>query len=97
MSQFNTENHINYLRYLHQEGPYIGNQYLEDSALKGYIKLFLPDKVLAACEPGLIDLGDKVVREILDYHKDAEKNPPKLEPYDVYGRQINNLITGRGW
>lgn len=44
--KFNTDNYINYLRNLSQEGPYIGNQYLEDSALFDYVRTFLPTDVL---------------------------------------------------
>ena len=42
-------------------------------------------------------LGQKVVSEIHQAALDAERNPPKIETLDAYGKKISKLHTGWGW
>ncbi len=42
-----------------QEGPRLGNQYLEDSALRDLLKRLLPQEVLSEIEDDLIRFGDR--------------------------------------
>jgi hypothetical protein len=39
----------------------LGNQYLEDSALRSYLELFLPKDILESMAPELIHWGDRCV------------------------------------
>ena len=61
------------------QGPRLGNQFLEDSALLDYLQFFVPKDVLSDAKPDLVDLGHKVVSECPEYAKDAERRPPELE------------------
>ena len=80
-----------------QDGPHLGNQFLEDSALIDYISTLIPSEIINQCKDDLIDLGYKTVTEYYEYHKDAEKNPPNLEQFDAWGNRIDIIHTTWGW
>ncbi|MFO0042468.1 MAG: acyl-CoA dehydrogenase, partial [Pseudomonadota bacterium] len=43
-----------------QQPPLLANQYLEDRLLRSLLRRVMPPPVLAAIEPSLTDLGDRV-------------------------------------
>src|SRR5213595_2671968 len=45
-----------------QEKPRLGNQYDDDALLRSYLRWRLPPSMLAQIEPGLRQLGGRVVR-----------------------------------
>lgn len=77
------------------EPPKLGNQFLEDSALRDYIGLYLSELGLDSNQEisileTLVGLGDRVI----DYAKDsqlAEMMPPTLQLFDAYGKKINRI------
>ena len=81
--------------------PRIGNQYLEDTPLITYLKLFYNDMTIeqkVKMENDINQFGMKVgSREYLDMSKNAEMYHPTLEQYDGYGRRIDKLHTSEGW
>ncbi|KRX10929.1 Acyl-CoA dehydrogenase/oxidase, N-terminal and middle domain [Pseudocohnilembus persalinus] len=101
MSQkFNTSEYLDYLRNLHQEGPHLGNQYLEDQALQDYIKDFVPEKILKTVETqkkGLIELGQAAAGPLQAAADDCELTPPRLQLADAFGKKNNQLAVGWGW
>src|SRR5690606_32835568 len=80
-----------------QEAPHLGNQFLEDSALLDYMQFLLPTEVINQAKPDLINLGHRVIAEIQDYARDAERNQPKHEPFDAWGNRIDTIHTAQGW
>lgn len=77
------------------EPPKLGNQFLEDSALRDYIGLYFSEFGLDSSSEvnileTLVGLGERVI----DYAKDsqlAEMMPPTLQLFDAYGKKVNRI------
>ena len=80
-----------------QDGPVLTNAYLQDAPLRRHLQQILPDDVRSSIEPGLESLGRRAVSDIAECGLDAERNQPKLVPYDPWGRRIDRIDTTRGW
>lgn len=80
-----------------QPSPEIGNQYLEDSALRNYLKVLVPESVMKSINNDLEQLGHKVATEYLEMAHQAEDNKPYLVKYDAYGKRIDEVKTNEGW
>ena len=80
-----------------QESPRLGNQYDDDSFLRGYLRRRLPADVLAEIEPDLRRLGQRAVTDILALGKLAEASPPVHIPYDAWGRRVDRIETSDAW
>ena len=80
-----------------QDGPVLTNAYLQDAALRRHLDQILPADVRSSIEPGLESLGHRAVSDIAECGLDAERNQPKLVPYDPWGRRIDRIDTTRGW
>lgn len=80
-----------------QEGPALPNQYDEDVFLRSYLARVLPEPVLKEIEPGLRRLGERTTGEILALGDAAEATPPKLVPYDPWGRRIDTITVSDAW
>lgn len=86
---------------LSQEGPMLGNQFSEDSALRDYLSFYLNLlKLTTATEievhRALSRLGEKVVRAA-EFAANAEQNPPRLRNFDALGKRIGVIETSEGW
>jgi hypothetical protein len=77
-------------KYYQQEEPRLGNQYLEDSVLRAYLKRLTPPSILAAFEPELVKFGERVAPggDILEHGRASERNPPRLTNYNAFGRFV---------
>jgi alkylation response protein AidB-like acyl-CoA dehydrogenase len=80
-----------------QDGPRLSNAYEQDTALRRWLEYSLPEDVRRDIEPGLNRLGRRAVEDIAAWGADAERNPPKLVPFDPWGRRIDRIDTARGW
>ena len=85
-----------------QEGPHLGNQYVEDVALQTYLPLFLRRGTTVEqrirMENDLIRFGAKCgSREYLDMNANAEDNKTVLEQFDAWGKRVDRLHTSEGW
>jgi alkylation response protein AidB-like acyl-CoA dehydrogenase len=79
-----------------QPGPHLGNQYLEDSALRAYLKTLtggLPEEY----ESDLLRFGKRVVVEMLPHHLRLNSNLPKFEAFDAWGKRIDSIETDPSW
>lgn len=79
-----------------QQGPTIGNQYLEDSALRQYLPTFIGNSY-ANWEEDLIKFGDRVVYELLEHNRYCEKFAPVFEQFDAWGRRVDRIHTHPSW
>lgn len=85
----------------HQEAPRLGNQFLEDTALREYIGLYLSllhldaDSKVRVLEQ-LAELGARVPA-YQELAEDAERHPPELQLFDAYGKRVNRVHTSEGW
>lgn len=59
--------------YFIQEPPHLGNQYLEDTALRDILRRLIPSNSLEQIEPDLIRFGDRILRDVLEYGRESER------------------------
>jgi len=81
----------------YQDGPVLGNQYLDDALLRSYLRRRLPDAMLREIEPDLIGFGARVVGDIQAMGQLAEAQPPCLVQHDAWGRRDDRVLTSQGW
>ncbi|XP_077153202.1 acyl-CoA dehydrogenase family member 11-like isoform X2 [Ranitomeya variabilis] len=80
-----------------QDQPRLGNQFLEDSLLQGYLKRHLPPVVLKEASQDLERFGQRLVDEIDSLGRECELNQPHLQRYDAWGRRVDRIITCPAW
>lgn len=83
------------------EPPKLGNQFLEDSALRGYLDMYLnqfglEENTVTDIIHTLISLG-KNVTEYQNLAFEAEQSPPTLQVFDAFGKRINKVNTSHAW
>lgn len=79
-----------------QEGPRLGNQYLEDPALRAYLKVFMGTD-LSSHEGDFKKFGIRVIDELIPHHRMCERYPPEFEEYSAWGERINKIHTHPSW
>lgn len=81
-----------------QSGPEQGgNLFKQDAFLLGMTKRYLAEEAYLLMLPRLLDLGEDVLKRVRTWGEHAEKHPPTLENYDVFGRRIDRLQLPQGW
>lgn len=81
-----------------QSGPdQGGNLFKHDAFLLGMTKRYLSEEAYLLMLPRLLNLGDDVVTRVRAWGEHAEKNPPLLENFDVFGKRIDQLHLPHGW
>ena len=80
-----------------QEGAQLGDQYHDDVVLRSYLRWRLPTPMLAEIEPGLRRLGQRAVGDLLALGDAAEAEPPRHEPYDAWGRRVDDIVVSDAW
>ena len=80
-----------------QTAPVLSNQYTSDKLLVSYLNRVIPKEFLAEILDELNNLGEKVTSEILEMAYDVDANPPKLVPYDPWGKKIDKIVVSQGW
>ncbi len=81
----------------YQDGPVLGNQYQADKLLRSYLNRVLPADIFTELEPDLLNLGNRVVTDIMEMAEDAESNEPQLISFDPWGKRIDKIKTSKGW
>ncbi|NWH75069.1 ACD11 dehydrogenase, partial [Piaya cayana] len=82
---------------LFQEQPETGNQYLEDTLLRSYLKTHLPPKVLEEVNQDLERFGNRILTEIKPLGWECELNPPVFQQYDAWGQRVDRILTCSAW
>jgi putative acyl-CoA dehydrogenase len=80
-----------------QEPPRLGNQYLEDTALRELLQRILPEDVLQAIEPDLTRWGHRVVEDCWPLARNVEEHKPYLVNFNAWGKRIDEIRIGYGW
>nr|XP_033810729.1 acyl-CoA dehydrogenase family member 11-like isoform X2 [Geotrypetes seraphini] len=80
-----------------QDHPKLGNQYLEDVFLQGYLKRHLPPKMFEEVNQQLERFGARVVDEIDYLGRECELSLPQLQQYDAWGQRVDRIITCPAW
>ncbi len=82
----------------YQEPPAIGsNQFLNNNLLISYLKWKIPNKYQKEIFDDLSLFGEKVSGPLLEWSKQAEKNPPELVQFDSWGKRIDHIEVSEGW
>jgi len=80
-----------------QDGPQLINQFADDQTLRLFLTWRLPPDVHSAIVPGLTELGERVVIDILQMATTAEALPPRLIHFDPWGRRIDQIQVASSW
>uniref|UniRef100_A0A670ZW30 Acyl-CoA dehydrogenase family member 11 n=1 Tax=Pseudonaja textilis TaxID=8673 RepID=A0A670ZW30_PSETE len=79
------------------EAPRMGNLYLEDPLLPGYLRAHLPAQVFAEVNIDLERFGARLRDEIGFLGCECELNPPRLLHFDAWGQRVDQVITCPAW
>ncbi|NWI04525.1 ACD11 dehydrogenase, partial [Tichodroma muraria] len=82
---------------LFREQPETGNQYLEDTLLRSYLKTHLPPKVLEEVHQDLERFGYCLLTKIRPLSWECELNPPVFQQYDAWGQRVDHIHTCSAW
>ncbi|NXB51399.1 ACD11 dehydrogenase, partial [Leucopsar rothschildi] len=82
---------------LFHEQPETGNQYLEDTLLRSYLKTHLPPKVLEEVHQDLERFGNRLHTKIQPLSWECELNPPVFRQYDAWGQRVDHIYTCSAW
>eukprot|EP01103_Thecamoeba_quadrilineata_P004480 TRINITY_DN14216_c0_g1_i1.p1 TRINITY_DN14216_c0_g1~~TRINITY_DN14216_c0_g1_i1.p1 ORF type:complete len:631 (-),score=128.85 TRINITY_DN14216_c0_g1_i1:44-1909(-) len=80
-----------------QDPPQLGNQFEDDLVLKGLLQRLIPSAYYQTIESDLQQFGKRVVDDLLERAYDLERNPPRLEQYDSWGRRVDRLLLSDNW
>ncbi len=61
------------------------------------IHLDLPKEYVAQIEGDLTAFGEKVATTLYDLHMEAERQPPRVDHFDSWGKRVDKLITSDAW
>ena len=81
----------------YQDPPRLTNQFTDDPLLSAYLRWRLPGETLSEIEPALCRIGGLAASEWLALDAAAEANPPRLVPYDPWGRRVDTIETSDAW
>jgi alkylation response protein AidB-like acyl-CoA dehydrogenase len=80
-----------------QTPPSLGNQYTDDSFLRGYLTRVLPPEVLRAIEPDLQDLGARAGGDMYASLLAGYDDEPTLTHWDAWGKRIDRIDLVPHW
>lgn len=80
-----------------QPPPTLGNQYIEDRVLRGYLERILPADVLAQITPELTDLGEKSGGDWYQMQLADRCHEPVLTQWNPWGERIDHVEVSPVW
>jgi len=80
-----------------QPAPELGNQYLDDSVLRGYLARAFSGEMLREIEPGLIEMGELAGGELYRMQQADRAHEPVLTPWDAWGNRIDHIEVTPLW
>lgn len=80
-----------------QSPPQLGNQYQDDSFLRGYLRRKLPLQMLTEIEPGLNEMGRLAGGELYDLQLSDRLNEPQLLQWDAWGNRVDRIAVTPLW
>ncbi len=80
-----------------QDPPRLTNTFEADAALQDALARLLPADVHAALAPQWRAMGEAAAGPLLALAAEAEANPPRLVPYDAWGRPIDEVRVSPAW
>ncbi|KAL9046460.1 MAG: hypothetical protein Q9214_000706 [Letrouitia sp. 1 TL-2023] len=81
-----------------QTPPRLGNQFLNDLALRRVFERYVPSQIRSLISSDLSSFGARVLHpRVLRWIADAEAHPPTVNCWDVWGKREDELVTSEGW
>jgi len=80
-----------------QDPPRLANTFEADAALRETLERLLPPAVHARLEPEWRDLGAAAAGPLAELARAAEADPPRLVPFDAWGRRIDEVVVAPAW
>jgi acyl-CoA dehydrogenase len=80
-----------------QQPPELTNTYRSDIVLREYLERLLPAELLAEVTPELDAMGEAAAGELARLAALAEAAPPKLVPFDPWGRRVDRIEVSPAW
>jgi alkylation response protein AidB-like acyl-CoA dehydrogenase len=80
-----------------QEPPQLGNQYVQDRALRSYLKRVLPPDVHGEVEPSLQEMGELAGGELYRMQLADRLNEPRLTQWDAWGERVDRIEVSPLW
>jgi len=73
------------------------NTYRSDAVLHEHLERLLPPEVRAEVEPELDQMGEAAAGPLARLAEQAEASPPRLVPYDAWGRRVDRIEVSPAW
>jgi len=73
------------------------NTYRSDVVLHEHLERLLPPEVRAEVEPELDQMGEAAAGPLARLAEQAEASPPRLVPYDAWGRRVDRIEVSPAW
>jgi acyl-CoA dehydrogenase len=80
-----------------QSPPQLGNQYRDDTFLRGYLARVLPGDVLRDIEPELDELGALAGGDLYRSSLADRLNEPRLTQWDAWGNRVDTIELTPHW
>ncbi len=80
-----------------QSPPALGHPYLDDRRLTAYLRQALPDEVLSAVEPSLVEMGEIAGGELFELQLADRLNEPVLTRWDAWGNRVDRIEPTPLW
>lgn len=80
-----------------QEPPELGNQYVDDRVLRGFLRRALGPALLEQYEPELAQMGDLAGGELYRLQLADRLNEPRLTHWDAWGRRVDTIELSPLW
>ena len=80
-----------------QSPPRLGNQYLDDVFLRGYLRRKLPQEVLGEIEPEFQQMGELAGGELYSLQLQDRLNEPRLVQWDAWGNRVDRIEVTPLW
>lgn len=75
----------------HQDPPRASNRFRTDRSLRLTLQRLLPPEIFADAAASLDRMGERAAAELPALGERAETNPPKLTPFDPWGRRVDRI------
>ncbi|HZD74014.1 MAG TPA: acyl-CoA dehydrogenase family protein [Actinomycetota bacterium] len=80
-----------------QEPPALTNTFRSDTVLREHLERLLPAELLAEATPELDAMGEAAAGPLARLAARAEAAPPRLVPYDPWGRRVDRIEVSAAW
>lgn len=82
-----------------QEAPRLRDEWAEDVVLRRHLERVLPPDVLAEITPSLAEMGQLAAGELfeLSHAMNQRDKEPRLQPFDPWGRRVDDIQVADEW